>query len=80
MSVLNLLFAGLIDNAYAKTAYMLHAHGLSPLRYSKKTGNAKSTSLSDVVKEYLVASLLFPISGKDRELMLKSVIVDYTWA
>ena len=80
MSVLNLLFAGLIDNAYAKTAYMLHAHGLSPLRYSKKTGNAKSTSLSDVVKEYLVASLLFPISGTDRKLMLKSVIVDHTWA
>ena len=73
MSIVNMLFAGSMNNAYAKASYMLHAHGLSPLRYSKKTGNAKNTSVSSTVKKYLLASLLFPISEMDRKLMLKSV-------
>ena len=75
LSVLNMLSSGRIDDAYAKASYILHAHRLSPLRYSKETGNATSTSLSDVVKEHLLASLLFPILDLDRKLMLKSVTV-----
>ena len=73
--VLDLLSAERIDDAYAKASYMLHSHGLSPLRYSKKTGVAKNTTLSDVVQRHVMAALLVPISQHDRKNMLKQVTV-----
>ena len=73
--VLDLLSAGRIDDAYAKASYMLYSHGLSPLRYSKKTGIAKDTTLSDVVQKHVMAALLIPISQYDRKNMLKQVII-----
>ncbi len=75
IKVLNLLSAGRIDDAYAKASYMLHSHGLLPFRYSKKTGVAKDTTLSDVVQKYIMAALLIPISKYDRKNMLKQVTV-----
>ena len=71
--VLDLLSAERIDDAYAKASYILHAHGLSPLRYSKKTGIVKSTTLSDVVQKHVMAALLIPISQYDRKNMLTQV-------
>ena len=49
--------------------------GLSPLRYSKKTGVAKDTTLSDVVQKHVMAALLIPISQYDRKNMLKQVTI-----
>ena len=76
MSVLNMLHAERINDAYTKASYILHTHGLSPLRYSKKTGVVKNVTISDVAKKYLTASLLFPISNYDRNSILKTVIQD----
>ena len=73
--VLDLLSAERFDDAYAKASYILHSHGLSPLRYSKKTGIAKNTILSDVVQKYVMAALLIPISQYDRKNMLEQVII-----
>ena len=74
-AVLNLLSAGRIDDAYAKASYILHSHGLSPLRYSKKTGVAQSATLSDIARRHIMAALLIPISQDDRKNMLKQVII-----
>ena len=74
MSVLNSLSAGRINDAYSKASYILHAHGMSPLRHSKKRGAARNTTISDIVKKHLAASLLFPISDEDRFENRKDVI------
>ena len=75
MSVLNLLSAGRIDEAYAKSSYILHSHGLSPLAYSKKTGVAQNAILSDVARGRAMAALLFTISGQDRKMLSEQVLV-----
>ena len=74
-AVLDLLSAGRIDDAYAKASYILHSHGLSPLRYSKKTGVAQSATLSDIAQRHVMAALLIPISQNDRKNMLKQAII-----
>ncbi len=70
ISVLNLLYAKRINDAYAKTSYILHAHGLTPLTYSKKTGIVRNIAITNILKERIMASLLFPISNQDREKLL----------
>ena len=72
--ILNLLQAGRIDDAYTKAAQILHSHGLRPLRYSRVTGPVMETTLSATTQRYLMASLLFPLSDRDRKKMLKTVI------
>jgi len=74
MSVLANLNAGKTDKAYSQASYILHAHGLSTHRYSEKTGNPKTATISDAVKKHLAASLLFPISDKDRSKMQRLII------
>ena len=73
-SILNMLYAERFDDAYAKAAYILHSHMLSPLKYSKINGMSK-TLISDVIKKHIMASLLFPISKYDRQTMLRMVTV-----
>ena len=73
-SILNMLYAERFDDAYAKAAYILHSHMLSPLKYSKINGMSK-TLISDVIKKHIMASLLFPISKYDRHTMLRMVTV-----
>lgn len=74
-SVLDLLYAGRIDDAYTKASYMLYSHGLPPFTSSKRTGVAQNMALSDVVKRNIMASLLIPISNEDRNNMLRQVII-----
>ncbi len=73
-SILNMLHAGRFDDAYAKTAYILHSHMRSPLKYSKINGMPKIL-ISDIIKKNIMASLLFPISKHDRQKMLRMVTV-----
>ena len=75
-SVLDLLYAGRINDAYTKASYMLYSHGLLPFTSSKITGVAQSTMPSNVVKRNIMASLLIPISNEDRNNMLRQVISD----
>ena len=74
-AVLDLLSARRIDGAYAKASHILHSHGLSPLRYSKKTGVAQSATLSDAVCKHIMTALLILISQNDRKNMLKQVTI-----
>ena len=73
-SILNMLHAERFDDAYAKAAYILHSHMLSPLKYSKRNGMPKIL-ISDIIKKHIMASLLFPISKYDRQTMLRLVTV-----
>ena len=74
-AILNMLHAKRLDDAYAKASYMLHSHGRTPLRYSKKSGNAKQANVSETVKKHLASALLFPISSQVRDSMIKTVII-----
>lgn len=75
MSVLNLLKAGRTDQAYEKASRILHSHGLRPLRYSRRTGPARTTTISATAQVRLLASLLFPLSRDDRQQLAAQVIV-----
>lgn len=74
ISVINHLAARRINDAYITASRILHSHGLQPLRYSKKSGNAKNTTVSDNVKERLMPSLLFTLSSEARKTILRDTI------
>ena len=78
MSVLNLLSAERIDDAYTRSSHILHAHGLPPLRYSKKTGTVQSTTLSDLARKRIMAALLFTVSEQDRKTLSEQAIMQFT--
>jgi len=73
-SVLNMLHAGRHYDAFNKAKYMLRAHGMIPENYSRGTSNKKTTTIADSVKKRLLASILFPISMKDRKKLICTVI------
>lgn len=75
MTVLNLLNAKRIKEAYAKASYVLHSHRLSPKTYTKNKGIHNNAIISNVLEKFLMASILFPISDQDRESMLALVTV-----
>ena len=77
ISVLNMLYAKRINDAYAKASYILHAHGLTPLTYSKKTGIVRNIAITDILKERIMASLLFPISDQDRKKLLDIATISH---
>ncbi|MYC26371.1 MAG: type I-U CRISPR-associated protein Csx17 [Gammaproteobacteria bacterium] len=74
ISVINHLAARRINDAYLAASRTLQSHGLQPLRYSKKSGNAKKTTMSDNVKERLMPSLLFTLSCDVRKKILRDTI------
>ena len=74
MSVLNLLRAERIDQAYEKASRILYSHGLRPLRYSRRAGPIHTTTLSATAQARLLASLLFPLSRFDRQRLAAQVI------
>lgn len=74
MSVLNLLKAERTDQAYEKASRILYSHGHRPLRYSRHTGPAQTTTLSYTAQARLYASLLFPLSGHDRQRLAAQVL------
>lgn len=74
MSVLNLLAAGRITDAYTKAAQTLNSHQIQ-LRNSKNIGYQSDVILSPVVHRNLMASLLFCLSDHDMEYMQKYVAV-----
>lgn len=75
MSVLNLLKAERTDHAYEKASRILHSHGHKPLRYSRRAGPARATTLSAKAQARLLASLLFPLSKYDMQRLAAQVIV-----
>ena len=75
MSVLNLLLAGRLNDAYAKASHMLYAHRMQPLRYSRQTGRTQSTTLSEPVQKRVMPALLFDISCSSRQQILRNTTV-----
>lgn len=73
LSMLQLLSSGRVSEAYAKAAYMLHSHGLAPHNYDGRAKHSRGTTVSNTVKEHIMASLLIPISNQTRTLLLKTV-------
>ena len=74
MSMLNLLAAGRVDDAYIKAAQVLNSHQY-PLKNSPRIGRSRKSTLSSVNSRHLMASLLFPISNSDMEYYLKNYVI-----
>lgn len=75
MSALHMLVAGRVDDAYAQATYMLNSHRLQPKRHTTRAGIVRNTTLSDTVRQYLAAALLFPLSTYDTKLLKEQVVV-----
>ena len=74
MSVVNLLRAGRHPEAYNRAACLLKSHRMVPLLVGNRSGSGNTATMSDTVKKYILASLLFPISKADRADILERVI------
>ncbi len=73
MSVLNLLLAGRLNDAYAKASHILYAHRLRPLRYSRQSGRIQGTTLSEPAQKRVMPALLLGISHNDRQQILRNM-------
>lgn len=72
-SMLGMLSSGRIGDAYVKAAQSLYSHGFLPHSYSGRNKRLQSTTMSNITKKHIMASLLFPLDVPTHDMILKTV-------
>ena len=65
-SIISLLDAQKLSQAYLNTSNILATHGLTPKTYQKNIVMPEQLNFSKSLEKHIMASLLFPISEQDR--------------